>query len=705
MPAVIFLSVITAAVILLTVVEIIILIKQKAAPDLPSDSEYYNTRINGKSFEDLYAFLCGDGETFFAQEEIYEFLKRQTEYIKNRYDCADFRAQLLFKIYKDCHDKLSTECRELIKSTFLGFKYFMDEPGDDSMCYWSENHQILFAVSEYLAGQEWEAEIFTNSNMTGLQHKEKAKERIDAWMHQRFSFGFSEYLSNNYLAEDIAPMANFIAYAHDPQAVERMKIITDLLWLDVALHCTKNRFVSTSTRMYGNNKIGNIYGNSIVSAMNVLWGREAAEKLLCSPDTEETEKALITEALQKKPNYITVCFTDIVKKGLYTLPEAIKDIALCEDSFVSKMSCGLSEQDMVKEKLVGEKPHQIMAQWGAEGFTNPELIENTLQYVKNNNMYRNAFIGYFRFLNLTVLKKVNWKKFAEKHNIMPHGILTGRGNIYAYSTPLYTLATSVMKDVDMCGAQEHIWVADIAENLTLFTTHPAGNGKGRFGSSPGYWIGNGRRPASAQHKNVNITIYKIPEKNRFGEFGISKITHAYMPREFYDELTLSGNTVTARKNNVFVALISDGLLSYKPFDKASADGIHKHRNIPENIRLSREFDLVRQGGRYHTYITEISDSTKETYDAFCERIRKNTADFTADGSVTYITDGNTLSLSYKGDFKVNEAPEDTEYLRYDSRFCRAPRKPDSIFIDSGKHTLLLDYKNTIEQTKKVTPDA
>ena len=88
--------------------------------------------------------------------------------MNSRFDCADFRCQLLFKIYKDCGEKLSDRCRALIKNTFLGFKYFMDEPGNDSMCYWSENHQIMFAVSEYLAGKEWQNEIFSNK-MTGKQ--------------------------------------------------------------------------------------------------------------------------------------------------------------------------------------------------------------------------------------------------------------------------------------------------------------------------------------------------------------------------------------------------------------------------------------------------------------------------------------------------------------------------------------------------------
>ncbi len=682
--------------IILTVLEVIVLLLQKPKQELPDDKELnnYSLNVNGKKFEDLYFFLSGDKSApHFDDNEIYAILFKQSEYMKARFDCADFRAQLLFKIYKDCSEKLNENCRELIKNTFLEFKYFMDEPGDDSMCYWSENHQLLFAVSEYLAGQQWQDEIFSNNGMTGSAHREKAKERIDVWMQQRFNYGFSEYLSNNYLAEDISPMANFIAYCEDEKMVSQMKIIMDILWLDVALNSVNNRFVATSSRMYGNNKAGNYYGNSILAAMNILWGRQGAEKILNNPYLSDSEKNLINAALSKEPNYIVLCFNDIVKKGIYDLPDAIKDIALTDESFASKMGCGLSPQDMEKERLIGQKPYQIMAQWGAETFTNPEVIYNTLSYLKNNKMYRSSFLGYFKFLNLTILRFIDWKKFASKHNIMPHGIATGRGNVYTYHTAHYSMSTSVCKDVDMCGAQEHIWSANIGENLALFTTHPAGNGNGRYGSSPGYWIGNGRRPMSVQEKNVNITIYKIPEKKRLGETAVSKITHVYMPKDFYDEFEHKDNIVLARKNGVFVALISNGILQYKPFSKESANGIHKNRSFQEEYTLKSEFDLFRVGGEYHSYITELSDADTETFEAFKERIKKNKVVFSVDGRVEYETVSARMTVSYDGEWTVNGEAAEKEYLRYDSKFCRAERKPFVITVDSGKNRLSLELEN------------
>lgn len=674
---------VAAVLLLFTVIELVRLLRMKPLPDSPdkSEAERYSLNIGGKSFEDMYLFLCGrQSQPSFTEDEVYSLLLKQTDFMKNRFDCADFRAQMLFKIYKDCN--LSERCSLLIKNAFLGFKYFITEPGDDSMCYWSENHQILFAVSEYLAGQEWQDEIFTNNGMTGKEHMVVAEKRINAWMKQRYDFGFSEYLSNNYLAEDIAPMANYIAYSHDRESVERMKIIMDILWLDVAHCCVGNRFVAVSPRMYGNNKTANSIGNSIQCAMNILWGN----------DLEFNPSA------SKKPNYIVLCFTDAVEKGLYTLPEVIKDIALYDGELISEMSFGLSAQDMADENLIGQDDASLMAQTGAETFTDSLIINNTLEFLKKNNLYKNKFLSMFRFLNLSVFRFVDWQKFASRHEIMPHGISLGRGNVVTYRNKRYSLSTDICKNVGVCGAQEQVWTADISENLALFTTHPSGDGNSRFSASPGYWIGNGRRPMSVQHENVNITIYKLPDKKRLGEKAVASMTHAYMPLEFYDESEHCGNIVFARKDGIFVALISNGEMKFKPFDRNSANGLLKGRAFPDGSELKSEFDLCRYGGEYHIYITELSDEDKETFEEFRSRIRNNSVEFRNDGYVCYTTKSASLEASYDGIFNINGESARKEFERYNSKFCKAKRKSDVIIADSGRNRLILDYKNAKRST-------
>ena len=673
--------------------EIAVLMAKKPPKDLPDDEdlELYTADADGRRFEDLYRFLSGSGDVPFTEEQAFSMLSAQADYLDRRYDCADFRAQLLFKIYKDCAGALSPRAKTLIRDTFLGFKYFMDEPGHDSMCYWSENHQILFAVSEYLAGQEWEDEVFSNSGMTGRQHRKKAEGRVRAWIKQRFRYGFSEYLSNNYLAEDLAPMANFIAYADDRALAEDMRTVTHLLWLDVALTAVNGRFVPASSRMYGNNKAGNACGNSIQPAIDALWGKEAAARQLADPDLPESERAAIKARLEKKPGSILICFTDLVEKGLYALPDAIRDIALTNEAFGVKMSSGLSPDDLVSEGLVGQEPRQIMAQLGAEAFTNPQVIGNTIRYLKTNGMLRNAFVHYFRFLDVSFLRLIDPVKFAKRHEMMTHGIALGRGNVITFRTAKYALSTAVKNDPGRCGSQEHVWSANVCENVALFTTHPAGNGQSRFGASPGYWIGNGRRPMSAQHENVNVTVYRLPDKKRFGETGVANMTHLYLPRDLWDEVILEERAVFARKNGVFAAVLANGPLAYKPYDQTSVKGLFgnlKKASLDAPYVPKSEFDLCREGGEYHAYITELSDEDSEDFGSFVLRIRKNRAVF-EQGDVLYETRCGTIAVSYGGKFTVDGASVPTPFARYDCRFCRAGRGADEIAVDSGSHTLSL----------------
>lgn len=674
-----------------TAAEILIQLNAKPAQKLPSDEDYDYYYGSAGKIEDLYLFLTGKSRESFTEEEIYNILSVHTDYMSHRFDCSDFRAQLLFKLYKDCPERLSERCRKLIKNTFICFKYFMDEPGDDSMCYWSENHQILFAVSEYLAGQEWPDEIFTNSGLTGEEHRIKALVRIRAWIIQRFNYGFSEYLSNNYLAEDLAPMANFIAYARDYRDVENMKTVMNLLWLDVALNSVNNRFLAVSSRMYGNNKAGNCYGNSIQAAMNILWGKELAEGLLKDKDFPENEKEQLNVSLEKRPNSILLCFTDIVEKGIYVIPGAVRDIALSRETFTVKMGCGLSPDDLVHEGLVGQEPYQIMAQLGAETFTNPQVILNTIRYFKTNKMLNNAFVKYFRFFDVSFLRLINPERFASKYNLMPHGIALGRGNIYTFRTPYYTLSTTVAGSVDVCGAQEQVWSANISGKLALFSTHPSGNGENRYCSSPGYWTGNGRRPMSVQYERVNITIYRLPRRKRLAETGICRITHFYMPREFYDEFELYENCVFARMGKVFICIRSNGKLGFRPYNVESLKGIIGDTNksgLSAEYIPKEEFDLCQFGGDCHAYVTELSDCSFESFTDFKERMKHNRTDFKAD-EVAYSTYFGDVSVSFGGKFIINGISQETEYARYDCRFCKAERKAEKIVVDSEKNVLTL----------------
>ncbi len=684
--------------------DILIALKQKPIPDLPEEF------LDPTGLSLIYYYLSEPSRVpahiTVDEEYIKDCLMPSLQFINNRYDCADFRLQLLFRLYKDCFHDLPQSIRGLIKQTFLDFKYWMDEPGEDSMCYWSENHQLLFAVSEYLAGQEWPEEIFTNNGMTGKEHKEKAKKRIDYWMEQKFRYGFYEWYSNNYYAEDIAPMSNYIQYTaedEDDNSVERMKIIMDLLWFDVATHSVNNTFVPVSSRMYGDNKSSDLYGNRIKAAMESIWEGADLERLIKaqSPleqhikaggeDAETTIKLVGVDA-QMMQNFIAM-----YRAGYYELPQVIYDIALDPEPVVIKASSGMNVSELKEEGLVGPDDNQIMAQFGCEAFTNPEVVTNTLQYLNRHRMFRNKFVNPFRFINITFLKLLKVPRFiSSKFELMTHGIALNRGNVYSYRTKYYILSTAIAYGVDGCGAQEHVWSANISPDLALYTTHPAKDDDSRekHAASPGYWVGNGRQPMSVQDLNVNITIYKIPQKKRLLEFSLADITHAYVPRECYDILEIEGNYVFGKRDKVLVAMIANGKLQYRPFDSYAAALLKCHDQIEEENQqkhLEKEFDLVRKGGRYHTYITELSDTDIESYQDFKQRILHNPVEV-GEGNVKYVTHGKELYADYEGDFRIDGLTQEMEYQRYDSKYAQVKRNPETINIHYEGKELQLNYR-------------
>ena len=92
------------------------------------------------------------------------------DFIAARKDCADFAIQGILRLlaWEQRNEaagkpfRLSAGLRALMKDTLLGFKYWVDEPGDTVMYMGSENHRLLFHVAEWLAGQLFPLDEFTN---------------------------------------------------------------------------------------------------------------------------------------------------------------------------------------------------------------------------------------------------------------------------------------------------------------------------------------------------------------------------------------------------------------------------------------------------------------------------------------------------------------------------------------------------------------
>jgi hypothetical protein len=184
-------------------------------------------------------------------------LRETCEFIAARKDCADFVIQGLLRImiWEREQQRLSTQISALMKDTVLGFKYWVDEPGDTVMYMGSENHRLLFHVAEWLAGQLFPTEEFTNSRQRGLYHATKGRMYITEWLRQRGRFGFDEWHSNSYFPVNIAPLINVYDFAiyEDSKLRQMAGAVLDAMFFILAADTLHGVFGTTHGRSYGIN--------------------------------------------------------------------------------------------------------------------------------------------------------------------------------------------------------------------------------------------------------------------------------------------------------------------------------------------------------------------------------------------------------------------------------------------------------------------
>lgn len=573
-------------------------------------------------------------------------------FIENRYDCSDFRLQSLLRMMYEHPDKLDTKTAAKIKETLLGFKYWMTEPGEDSMCFWSENHQILFAASEYLAGQLYPDEIFVNDGQTGRQHMESARKRILDWLEFRWRYGFTEWYSNVYYVEDIAPMSNLIDFCKESEIVEKTKIIMDLLLYDIGSQSYKGNFITTSGRLYEKNKMSGQDASTIEITKHVFG---------YDPGRSRTGMEY---------NFITI--------NNYKVPEVIKKIGQDEGTAEIKASNGLDLGELRSKGLYGTEDRQIMMQWGMEAFTNPEIISNSIRYINKYNLFSNEPLYDFTSVNFTVLKAFGLLPTVSRIiNPQTNGVAIQRANTYTYKTGSYSMATAQKHYPGEYGDQQHIWTATLGNDLSIFTVHPAVLPKDRApnGNSPTYWVGSGHLPHSVQSKNINMSLYILPDKKGLMEKKLLKYTHAYFPSEIFSEVIIDGNHAFGRYGDTYAAFTAKNKLYY-------AEG--------------STYDLIQDGQETY-WICELGTKEEEgSFEAFVARIRSNKVTF-EDSRLTYVSKGTSYRLDYKKDFYIDEKAMNLEYDRIDSPYAKVGREADTMTFEYGGSRLFLDFKNMIRE--------
>jgi hypothetical protein len=218
-------------------------------------------------------------------------------------------------------------------------------------------------------------------------------------------------------------------------------------------------------------------------------------------------------------------------------------------------------------------------------------------------------------------------------------------------------------------AQALVWSANLGPDAFVFTTHP---GHLVAGDSPSPWSGNGANPRVGQFQNVLVAIYDAPLKTTIGETSRKPYTHAWFPRDVFDEVRQEGHWIFGRKGKGYV-----GLHSMRPA-----------RFVTVGEYAGKE---LRAYGLRNVWICELgSEAESGSFDGFVKAVSGAAVQAAVDG-VSYISPSQgVVDFGWTGPLRVAGADIPLRRdLRYDNPFIQTPRYSEKLEVSCGSSSLLL----------------
>lgn len=180
-----------------------------------------------------------------------EILRDHLAWIVKKQDCSDFRMIIVAYVYANYRHLLSEEIIDEIEKAILEYRYWIDEPGDDVMWFFSENHAILFHVSEYIAGTSMPDATFTVSGLKGEEVVKKAEKLLNEWFDTFFDEFVTEWNSSTYVPVDVTAVAYLYDFTKPGTKLhEKAKKALDMLALSFAVNEHKGNILTSFGRTY-----------------------------------------------------------------------------------------------------------------------------------------------------------------------------------------------------------------------------------------------------------------------------------------------------------------------------------------------------------------------------------------------------------------------------------------------------------------------
>jgi hypothetical protein len=576
-----------------------------------------------------------------------EAIRRSVEKINRREDTADFDFNSLIRVlyFDRRRPTLPPGLREEMKQAVLNFKYWPDEPGPDTMCFWSENHQILFHAAELLAGQLYPDEPFPNADLYGRERVEHALPRAMRWLDLRGRFGFSEWHSNVYFNEDIPPLVNLVDFAEDETLRTKAAMVLDLIAFDMACNYYKGCFATTHGRTY-QRSLGEGIQDSTREAAYILLGLGAPE------NTNNFSGALLATS------------------EAYAPPPLLERIAAhASDRFEHRQRDSIDLEEGPAYGIGTRGLEDVMFWWGLEGYAAPTVITGSFDVVEQYDMWGGFFWGGVPFLRVFVGSPL-LEDFARTFEDMTRGVLLERVDTYTYRSPHYQLSGAQDFKPGMWAAQVHVWQATLDRDAYVFTSYPGGL-EDDYMAGP--WTG-GFLPRATFHRNVGVIQYRRVETvpSFVDKLLFTDYSHAFFPRSAFDEVEQTGHWTFGRKGNAYVALYSDA---------------------PTTWSTENDYELIADA-RENVWIVELGDREADgPFAAFMSGVEAAAVSLT-DDRITYLSPSRgRIEVGWNGSMTVEGAPVDLgPYDRWDNPHCTQAFGETTTTITHEASRLHLDFQ-------------
>lgn len=175
------------------------------------------------------------------------YISRAIEQIGRREDCSDFHLAGLLRLMEQ--HQLPASLEEQAEQAIFHYRYWMTEDGSDGMCFWSENHALMFYICAYMAGKRFPDCHFPRSGRTGNEVKEVALGRIREWLTDVEEWGYEEFQSTDYMCVTLGALLNVVDYMEQAEA-DRAASLIDVIFEKFACHTFRGSIITPQARIY-----------------------------------------------------------------------------------------------------------------------------------------------------------------------------------------------------------------------------------------------------------------------------------------------------------------------------------------------------------------------------------------------------------------------------------------------------------------------